>query len=440
MSTPIVVAGSGWSTAYIAARLRASWRVIALSMALDLVAFSSLLGGRDPIHGVQLLVVPIYALLGLLPLAWRREQPLGVFALLVVHALAARLLCPGYHPTVGVLVALHAVSETAAPVVSLSLVPIALISDFSAVSQAARQAERGQRAGTIVISLVGYLVLTLGAWGLGQWSRRNRGRLVEAERRRRAEVEAERARANEALIEERARIAREMHDIVANSVTVMVLHSGSAARWLDKDTAAARASLSTIESAGRQATDELRRMLQVLTETGLTPDVEHGLHDLPQLVASFEASGVEVAVRSVGNELPLDPSIELAAFRVVQEGLTNILRHCGPGTVAEVICEWGSQSVVVRVEDNGGGTPDPRLSSLSSGHGLLGLRERVQVAGGTLEAGPTPRGGFSLVACLPASGMQLPVIAQSDQGPGNCATAHPLKRPSASAGIRRAEG
>ena len=245
------------------------------------------------------------------------------------------------------------------------------------------------------------LILTL-AWffGAALGSRteqaRELSRRVEAAERDRATA-AERATA-----EERARIARELHDVVAHSVSVMVVQTSGVRRLLKEEQHREREALMSVEQIGRQALTEMRRMLGVMRSGGdppaaLTP--QPGLQHLDRLIAQVEEAGMPVTLRVEGDRPELSPGIDLSAYRIVQEGLTNALKHA-KGAHAEVLVRYIDSSVQLEIADDGQGVP----SRDGMGHGLVGMRERVALYGGTIEAGPRDGGGFLLRARLPVGG------------------------------------
>lgn len=238
------------------------------------------------------------------------------------------------------------------------------------------------------------------AWLVGYAYRANADRTNEL-RERAERLERERdAEARAAVAEERARIAREMHDVVAHSLSVMVVQAEAAEAMLDVDPERARRPLSAVQDTGRSALGELRRMLGVLRErdeAGAPLAPQPGLDGLDELVESIRAAGLLVSVRIDGEPRPLPPGVDLSAYRIVQEGLTNALKHAGPAR-AEVLVRYGDRELELRISDDGRGH-DP--SSNGGGHGLVGMRERVALYGGELEAGPRHGGGYRLRARLP---------------------------------------
>jgi signal transduction histidine kinase len=217
------------------------------------------------------------------------------------------------------------------------------------------------------------------------------------------------------VAEERGRIARELHDVVAHSVSVMTVQAGAARRTLAASPDQAAAALGQIESTGRQALVELRRLLGLLRD-GDQQDVaalapQPGLDHLESLTAAAREAGLPVEVTVEGDPRPLPAGVDLSAYRIVQEALTNSLRHAGPAR-AQVRIRYGREDLEVQVTDDGNGVESAvgRRSTDSdrsdrwpdrSGHGHIGMRERVAMFGGTLETGVRPGGGYRVAARLP---------------------------------------
>ena len=240
-------------------------------------------------------------------------------------------------------------------------------------------------------------------WGLGRAvrSRQRRSEIAEAYA---ARVEAERdAQTRAAIADERARIARELHDVVAHGVSVMVLQAGAARQVLDRDAARARQPLLAVEDSGRQALEDMHRLLGILRRDNdglaLAPIV--GLAQVDELAAQMREVGLRVTVAVKGEARPLPPSLELSAYRIIQEALTNTLKHAGAAT-ATVAVRYLPAAIDIEVADNGAGHGP---SGWSGGHGLVGMRERVALFGGHLTAGPRDDGpGWVLHATLPTEG------------------------------------
>jgi signal transduction histidine kinase len=233
-------------------------------------------------------------------------------------------------------------------------------------------------------------------------------RRVVRDRELRAETLAARAellerehelRANEAVAEERARIARELHDLVAHNVSVMVVQAGVERHALGEGQDSTRDALSSIEQAGRQALVEARRLLGMLRRNGDHEELEPqpSVDQIEFLVEQVERAGLPVTLGIEGERVALPPGVDLCAYRIVQEGLTNVLKHAGPAR-AEVLLRYAGQVLDVEVRDDGRG---PAEGSVTPGHGLIGMRERVAVCGGRLETGSRAGGGFEIRAHLP---------------------------------------
>ncbi|MGZ4202188.1 MAG: sensor histidine kinase [Thermoleophilaceae bacterium] len=209
-------------------------------------------------------------------------------------------------------------------------------------------------------------------------------------------------RAHEAVAEERARIARELHDLVAHNVSVMVVQAGAERHALPDDQASTREALTSIEQAGRQALAEARRLLGVLRRNGEHEELEPqpSLEHIDVLVDQVQRAGLPVKLEIEGEPLPLPAGLDLCGYRIVQEGLTNALKHAGPAH-AEVVLRYRPQALEVEVRDDGQGAAEPAADG--AGHGLIGMRERVALYGGSLAIGPREGGGFEVRARLPLS-------------------------------------
>ncbi|MGW0613385.1 sensor histidine kinase [Streptomyces sp. NPDC002788] len=246
------------------------------------------------------------------------------------------------------------------------------------------------------------------AWVLGDSFRTRRAYFAQLEERA-ARLEKEReAQSKVAVAAERARIARELHDVVAHNVSVMVVQADGAAYVLDAAPDQAKKALETISSTGRQALAEMRRLLGVLRtgehqEAGEyvpQPDVQQ----IEDLVEQCRGSGLPVDFKVEGTPRPLPSGVELTAYRIVQEALTNTRKHGGPDAGASVRLVYFDDGLGLLVEDDGKGAPHELYEEGGldgQGHGLIGMRERVGMVGGTLDAGPRPGGGFRISALLP---------------------------------------
>jgi signal transduction histidine kinase len=318
-------------------------------------------------------------------LAWRRRAPLIV--LIIVAAAVATGSLLGYWPEF-VLLLWVAVYSAAANAerdrLARVLVPVAVLT-----SVAISLGERWDR-GLNWVEVLSDLVVTLGApLVLGR---------MTFNRRRRVVRDRELA-ARDAVAAERAAIARELHDVVAHHMSVMVVQAGAARAVGDFDPAAASDALRQIESSGRTGLAEMRRLLGILKAEddgdGRTP--QPGLADLGELLDAMRATGLAVEAVVEGSSRSLPPGVDLSAYRIVQEALTNALRHAG-GASARVLVRYEPNALELEIADDGPGPPD---GAPTRGHGLIGMRERAQLFGGAFEAGPRPGGGFLVRARLP---------------------------------------
>ena len=228
------------------------------------------------------------------------------------------------------------------------------------------------------------------------------------------EQEAHAQEAQRAAADERRRIAREMHDVVAHSVSVMVVQAGGARRILDRDPARAVAAAEQIERTGREALAEMRRLLGVLHHDDDSHDArapQPTMAGVGTLVERARAAGLPVVLHEEGEPRSLPAGLDLAAYRVVQEGLTNALKYSGRAET-EVHVRWGEDALELEIADRGPG-PARRRVEADGGHGLLGMQERVRLYGGELEAGLRRGGGFRIRAKLPLVVQDAPVEAMA---------------------------
>jgi signal transduction histidine kinase len=238
------------------------------------------------------------------------------------------------------------------------------------------------------------IVLTVGA---GLTGRALRARTSALEQRTEALDREEKRRAAEAAAEERRRIARELHDIVSHSLGVVVLQAGAAQRVLDRDPDRAREVLDSIRATGQEAIGEMGTLLGLL-DAGprASREPQPSLADLDGLVTRMRDAGLSVDLAIEGEPCVLPAALALSAFRVVQEGLTNALKHAGPAHV-HALLRYDDDELHVDVADDGTATDD----GTGTRRGLAGIRERVEIFGGRMEAGPRPRGGWTLPATFP---------------------------------------
>ena len=341
-----------------------------------------------PVHALLLAAITV-------PLFVRRFRPLPVL-LLVLGATWIQFQLGGqvFQPWFAVLLALYSVAAHAVR--------------WEALTGAAAAAAMTLAVdipklvgGDPVDEVVPAWFVLAGTWGLGRWIR-HRHRETEALETRAVVAERESVeQAERAVAEERARIARELHDLVAHSMGVIVIQSQAGQRALDTRPDLTRGALESIENSGRQGMAEMRRLLGLLTGTedgGVAPQPR--LQGLDDLVENVRAAGVPVEVSVEGDLSSLPAGVDLAAYRIVQEALTNVLKHAGPAT-ARVLLRAGCGAVDVEVCDDGRGAAS---SGRRGGHGLVGMRERALLYGGTVEAGNLPGGGYRVRARLAVDG------------------------------------
>jgi signal transduction histidine kinase len=336
-----------------------------------------------------------------LPIAVRRRYPLPTLAWALLTGAAFAAL--GLNLVVlsfSILIYLYTVA--AARPRRVSLAGLAAAEGLLLVVWLANPGAVGD-GGTLVVDGL----IMAAAWWLGDVSRRRQEAIVAA-RERAAELEAAREElARRAVTEERLRIARELHDVVAHSMSIIAVQSGVGAHLLDSRPEEARKALAAVEVTSRQALVEMRRLLGVLRQEaeprgGLAP--APGLGGVEALAAEVARAGVRVEVRIEGTPAELPAGLELSAYRIVQEALTNVVRHAGPAT-ARVAVRYAADRVEVEVADDGR-DGDPAGQD-HGGHGIAGMRERAALYGGTLEAGPRPGGGFRVAASLPLDGGRM---------------------------------
>lgn len=251
--------------------------------------------------------------------------------------------------------------------------------------------------GWVVADIVYAWMLAGGAWLAGRAIAARTLRAELSEQRAAAAEQQAQWRAAAAVVEERLRIAREMHDVVSHGLSVMTLHVSGVRRLLRPEQERERAALETAERTGREALGEMHRMLGVLRAPDADEPPSPGLARLPDLVEQARAAGVRMVCRVTGEPRPLPSGVDLAAFRIVQEAVTNVLRHAG-ACVVECTVHYEPGAVGLEVVDDGAGAG----SRTADGHGLAGMRERAEAHGGTVTAGPRAGGGFAVHAVLPA--------------------------------------
>lgn len=335
-----------------------------------------------------------------LPLVLRRRYPRAVLLVILAGFVVDRSLdYPSTLATAGLILGIHAVGSELDRKTSLRFggaiaVFVALFTFLGTLT-----------VDSVGLDDVGFTFLSTAvplALGREVYQRRQTLERLE-ERAERAERERE-EQAARAVAEERARIARELHDVVAHQMTVMTLQAEGARRIAkDADPRVVEA-LDTIRGSGHEALSEMRRMVGLLRtepeDVDLAP--QPGVDRLDELVAQMRDAGLAVELSREGIHRSLAPGVDVNVYRIVQESLTNVLRHGGAGATAKVTLRYLSDSVEVDVTDDGRGGA-ASLNGHSGGHGLVGMRERVALLDGRLEAGPRPGGGFEVHAMIPVS-------------------------------------
>ena len=322
------------------------------------------------------------------PLLWRRTHPVHVFAIVAATYGVYEPLSSPVQP-VAVIIAIWSVGAyaTRRAAAATAVLGIGALVGWVAI----HAAFIGKR--TAAGDIVTWAVVLVAAWALGLAVGTRRGYTSALEERARLLEERREAEAHAAVADERARIARELHDVVAHHVTSMVVQAGGARSVLDKDPDAAKQALHTIEDTGRRALNELRRLLGVVrADAELAPQPR--LDDIEALIAQ---TPIEVDVRVEGDARALSPGLDLSAYRIVQEALTNVVKHAGDAR-AHVTLRYTPDDVQIEVTDDGAGRTD---TANGAGHGLVGMRERVAMFGGELHAGPRVGGGWTVRARLP---------------------------------------
>ena len=373
---------------------------VVVAIGLAVLSFLPYLSGAadfGPAGGLTALLL----LLQSVPLVVRRRFPLVVLLVVVSATVVQIALIPEGGELLGglgLLVAVYTVGERLDRPTSLGLTAL------TGAMVAVLFLGRGGLPETLQSLIQTELILGV-AWLLGDAARIRRlyteslvehARLVESEREERT---------RRAVLEERERIARELHDIVAHHVSVIVIQAGGGLSAIERRPADARSALESIATTGRQALTEMRRMLGMLGEgepTGPMP----GLALLDDLISQVRAAGLGVELSVEGDRRPLDPGLELSAYRIVQEALTNSLKHAGGGR-ARVTLGYEPGALVISIDDERGPGRHPTVEPVHAGRGLVGMRERVAMLRGTIDARPTDA-GFRVIARLPIEGTPVP--------------------------------
>src|SRR5215475_12593949 len=358
-------------------------------------------GPGSPAVGLGRLAAIPLALLLAVPVVFRRSHPVGAFAAAtVIGALQVLLDVRPNATDLAIVILLYTLAAYTPRRISVTGLAICLVG--SAVAVARWMPDQLSVLDAIAVGSIMFAGPSLIAWVFGDSMRYRRAYYTSLEDRA-ARLEAERdAQAQIAAAAERARIARELHDVVAHNVSVMVVQADGASYALGSDPDRARQALAAISATGRQALMEMRRMLGVLRrdDDGTEPERAPlpGIGQLGELLEQARATGLAVSFTVEGVPQPLPDGAALAAYRIVQESLTNTRKHGGPRATAQVTLRYLEDALLLRITDDGRGAA---AASDGAGHGLTGMRERVAIYGGWVQAGPRPAGGYQVTARLP---------------------------------------
>jgi signal transduction histidine kinase len=373
-------------------------RSLAFDLALALVAtgaeLAQAIGATGTPSGAAIMIAVVSG--GALVL--RRRAPLAVLAITLGATVA--IVALGDDPSgATVLIALYTTAALCA--LHVSLVALAATAATAATLSALTVDAPGRQASALSGAIIA-AGLSVGIWALGAYAQTRRRYVRELQERA---VAAEREReqlARIAVHEERASIARELHDIVAHSVTVMLVGVRGARDVLRSAPETADETLARVERSGEQSLAELRRILALLREPQQTVEShpQPSLAELNELVASYRGAGLQVRLDVIGEPLPLPGGVELSVYRIVQEALTNTLKHTDPSNVMVTLAFRDDRLELEVVDD---GTPT-KPGAATSGQGIIGMRERAALLGGWLQTGPREGGGFGVAAHLPFGG------------------------------------
>lgn len=395
-----------------------------------LVVLTFFVALRDWTGGPYNLFFGVYSLVAnfvvagalLVPLIWRNRYPLQVFAAIALIATFQVLVgLPPVPADLAIVLAMYAVVRhcslpwaIAAGVVTeigvvfsalawhlpervLNIIPIFSSAQFSTP--------------TTISSTVAVMLAVGTVWFAGFYAA---ARSQHAGEQQAHAVRERDQREQITVANERAQIARELHDVVAHNVSVMVVHAEGGRQSLDHDPELTRQALDTIWTTGKQALAEMRRIVGVLRDgddAGAVYAPQPGVAQLPDLVEHVRSSGPDVSLTVEGEPGQLPDGLQLVIYRVVQESLTNVLKHAGPGAKATVRLVYGENAIMIDIADDGAGRAGQAAGQGAQGapgHGLVGMRERVTAFGGQLDAGPHPAGGFLVHAWLPVHARVTP--------------------------------
>ncbi|HEY0932216.1 MAG TPA: sensor histidine kinase [Trebonia sp.] len=392
---------------------------------------TAVIGRHFPAGPAKVTVVLLFGAMVFVSLALRRRAPVTAFGSLVVIGVLLSGLASSAAPAVIFLAAafvLYTVTVESRKRTGIAALALALVI-MVALTVAGRN-QPDDAAGVFIPVALACVI----AWMTG-YSVRQRRRYV---------VTLQQQAASSAVAEERLRIARELHDVVAHSMSVIAVQAGYGQYVIDSSPDGAREALGAIQATSRDALEEMRRMLGVLrqqdaeqsngpagagfaaagpvspaarAEPGSAPfSPAPGLGRLDRLVGRTCGAGVRVVLESRGQARPVPAGVDLSAYRIIQEALTNVVKHAGTGTACVVSIGYTDADLVIRVTDEGGAQAGPVLAAVTAagtGHGIIGMRERVNLCGGTFSAGPLPAGGFQVAVSLPLPPVTVPAPADA---------------------------
>lgn len=372
--------------------------VVAVAVLLSLTT-PVLLGG--PPHGDPPAAILAFGAGAALPLAVRRRWPVAAVVAVVASTVMAEVLGISFtpmasnaSPSIGL--AMYTVAAAFDRRFSLTVLSVVVVVTFSA-AWIATFAYPSEDANAV------HTVAALAGWLVGDAVRTRRAYRADLADRQRREANE---RTRRAVAEERLQISREVHDVISHNLSVIAVRSGVGRMLFDTQPDQARAALLEVETVSRNALTELRRLLDAVRDRKPSRSPTPRLDDLPELVDQVAASGVQVTLETRGAPATLRSTLELSAYRIVQEALTNVVKHVGR-TRARVVVEHSDDAIVVEVTDDGRADRVQQAATPGEGWGIVGMRERAALFGGTVDAGPRPEGGFRVSA-------RLPVIQPSD--------------------------
>lgn len=353
-------------------------------------------GPAGPVESSRWVLAALY-LTAAVPIAWRRRAPMSAMVLVGGAIVVTTILGHTVAPAPLLAFPLYTVATDRSRRESLTT----LITVEAAILVALLVAAHYHRAqGDVTFNIL----LALAIWFIGDSIRTRRvfrrALADQAAERQRQEID----RAHRAIVEERLDIARELHDILAHSLSVIAIQSGVGRHVIDQQPDEARRALATVEQTSRQSLDELRRVIAVLRRTTDRSDSPANvptpnLSDLDELINRVRATGMSVTLRVEGTPPELPLGLELSVYRIIQEALTNVVKHAD-GAAVDILLRFRTDEVTISVINGSGNVNREAASVPGAGHGLLGMRERAMAFGGTLDAHARPDGGFEVIATL----------------------------------------